>query len=173
MCPLSVHVYVDPGIDDAIHVYIHRDGTTDVITDDELGPSEQTTSDADAIEAIFKRFDNYDPEARTREIAVMLEALGYTAHAPKHRANSQTRSAYIRWIYQGAARKVSLYQNTGALVFDRDRDRALMASQPGADVRGEKQRVHFFTQDEDGPLPELIDQAIAAAAALRDDADRA
>src|SRR4051812_20732325 len=172
MAPITVHVSVDPEAEREGHVYIHTDGTSDVFTDDEGGEViEPTTADDDAVEAIYQRFENFDSSTAAREIGAKLAELGYTSHAPKHRAGSQSKAAYLRWLYKGASRTVALYQNTAALVSDRDSDREFMAAQPGADVRGAKQRVHFYYADDDGPQQHLIDQALAAAKLLRDNAD--
>jgi hypothetical protein len=127
-------------------------GTSDVFTDDELGAAtEPTTADDDAVEAIYQRFENFDSSTAAREVGAKLAELGYTSHAPKHRAGSQSKAAYLRWLYKGAARTVALYQNTAALVSDRDSDREFMAAQPGADVRGAKQRVHFCSASAPAP----------------------
>jgi hypothetical protein len=167
---LTINLVVDPALDRDIYVCVRADGTSDVFSEDDLGDAEATTVDDDAVDAIYQRFENFDSSTPAREVGAKLAALGYTAHAPRHRAGSQTKSAYLRWIFKGTGRTVSLFMNTAAIVSDRDSDREFMKAQPGADVRGAKERVHFYFQDEDGPQEHLIDQAIAAAAALRDDA---
>jgi hypothetical protein len=172
MAPISVHLTVDRDVEQEVHVFIHADGSSDVLTEDELGGSEPTTVDDDAVEAIYQRFEAFDSSTPAREVGERLVALGYTPHAPRHRAGSQTKAAYLRWLYKGSGRTVTLFMNTGAIVSDRDSDRAFMKALPGADVRGAKERVHFYFQDETGPQQQLIDQALAAAKALRDDADK-
>jgi hypothetical protein len=106
-----------------------------------------------AVEGVLQRFVNYSGSDEPREIASAMRQMGWhPILPPKHN--------YIRWVYDGRQRSVSIYQNSGALVTASAVLRDLAGRLPGAVPRSDRNEVMF------GYLGS-VEEALNAADAIR------
>lgn len=173
-----IHLHVDPNINEEIHIVVHLADPAELFLSDEAqtdetepgaaGNAVEVTSTADdALEAIYKRFVSYDATTPARTVVDGLCGQGWVPHAPRHRAETVNRAAYIRLTYTGAQRSVTAYIQTNGIVVDRAADFELMKAQQGAVVAGRKVLVYWYDDQDNVQL----DNALAALDALRKAAD--
>jgi hypothetical protein len=103
--------------------------------EDELAARGITRESDDAVEAMLRRFERYSGSTNPRTVHDSLKASGWLPFTP-------AKSTYIRWVYNGKSRTVSLFQNSGALVAASVHLRDFAKDLPGA-TAGPKQEMVF------------------------------
>jgi hypothetical protein len=77
--------------------------------EEELAASGVKREPADAVAAMLSRFERYAGSRNPRTVYDALLDSGWQPFTPG-------KSTYIRWVYYGKTRTVSLFQNSGTLV---------------------------------------------------------
>ncbi|MFL6139664.1 MAG: hypothetical protein ACJ74O_17950 [Frankiaceae bacterium] len=91
----------------------------------------------EAVGAMLRRFERYSGSTDPREVYNSLLTSGWKPTTP-------AKSTYIRWVYAGNQRTVSLFQNSAALVAASVHLRDLAAGLPGAKPRAGRNEVDFY-----------------------------
>jgi hypothetical protein len=89
-----------------------------------------------AVEAVLQKFANYSSSSEPIEVAAAMRRMDWQPTLPPRRN-------YIRWVYDGRERSVSLYQNSGSLVAGSTALHELVRQLPGAVARGNRNDVVF------------------------------
>jgi hypothetical protein len=160
---INIHFFIHPrnGVEVAL-----RDGDFDHAgskSDAEIGVPEGGNSNPNVnkVDEMIERFEQFYSLTCARVVLNHMVFTGWTAYTPKPRGDrSQSSGTYIRLVYSGARRPVTLYLTSVALVSAGAAEREYMASRPRADPR--TLREVYFHHKDNHP-----DRAIAAADALR------
>ncbi len=94
----------------------------------------------DAVDAMLGRFVRYSGSSNPRTIHDALLATGWQPFTPG-------KSTYIRWVYNGKARAVSLFQNSGTLVASTVQLRDFAKTLTGATVGPKDEAVFAYAGD--------------------------
>ncbi|MFG1627890.1 hypothetical protein [Kribbella sp. NPDC049227] len=112
----------------------------------------------DAVEAMLNRFERYSGSQSPRAVHDYLLQSGWRPSTPG-------KSTYIRWVYSGKARSVTLFQNSGTLSAASVQIRDYAKTLPGATVGSKDEALFVYAGD-----PNL---AMEAADSIRQFADTA
>ncbi|TCC57968.1 hypothetical protein E0H73_26815 [Kribbella pittospori] len=115
-----------------------------------------TREPGDAVDAMLSRFERYAGSRNPRTVHDYLLASGWQPFTPG-------KSTYIRWVYNGKAHSVSLFQNSGTLTAASVQVRDYARTLEGAD-RGPKDEALFVYAVDPSP-------AMGAADSIRRFAD--
>lgn len=164
--PLAVHLYLPPQVSDVrVHLHDGREVAVAEVGVQAIAPQVGPATDPDRdVEAMLRRFESHDPTTRAREAVAALRQLDYKMAAPTRRKASKTSSAYVWAAYAGGARRLSIFVNTLAIEVGVQDPlvRQFVADLAGVTFSGGKGDVaRWYFRDG-------FDQAMAAAAALRD-----
>lgn len=166
-----LHLYLpEPREGAELHVYLHSANGRSYLLDDLVAvagagePAAEVAREGTSVEAMLDRFESFDPASPARAVAAELARLGYEGSTPRPREGTKSAAAYVRWVYVGRVRKVTLYENSASLVNDASRERDFLVSLPGAEPHSRS--VYFPFGSTDG-----VRNAIAAAEALKRRAD--
>lgn len=120
-----------------------REGDTDTretireAFDEELADRGISVDQVEAVRAMIRRFENFTGSTAPSEVHATLLSRGWQPSTPP-------KSTYVRWVYSGSKRTVSIYQNSTYLVAAAVPLRELAKDFPGAEVRTPKNEVNFL-----------------------------
>lgn len=104
----EVHVHIPAGFRGTIHV--HLDGGSSNLAAPE---STMIAKEDPAVVAMLTRFERYNPsDPSATDVASLLLSCGYKPLLPP---SATSDSPYIRWVYAGSSKTVTLYQNSVAI----------------------------------------------------------
>jgi len=152
----EIHIHLPGDLEGPVHVYVHG---ADVETRTLPTGNGVATTSTD-VEQILKRFEAFESTTVARQVHDALVEQGWEAHAPASRNGDSSKASYVRMLYRGTEREVSLFLNTVALVSARAKAKEVAASLEGAELHADES---VYLYHDHGKL----DQAIAAADALR------
>lgn len=88
------------------------------------GPSSLAPADAQ-LERMLQRFEGFDPTTAARVLYRTMVQRGWEPYAPQPRGGRESGAAYVRLVYVGRERRISLYLNTVSLSTDSQAVRAI------------------------------------------------
>ena len=110
-----VHLHIPGDFEGEIHLHVEPPGVhTTPLTGDDNGVVE-----ASDVEKILKRFENHDPATAARAVYTALVERGWEANVPTSKTGNVSNAAYLRLVYKGTHRTVSVFLNTVSLVYAR------------------------------------------------------
>jgi hypothetical protein len=168
---LELHLHLPPGLTGVVHVYVGSTGEANSRHAGEptskpataLQAAESPAAEAQ-VDAMLARFERHDPASAARAVYRALVEQGWMPQLPQPRGGKPaSAAAYVRLVYAGRRRKVSLYLNSAVLTSAGRSERDFVSGLPGAQVRNDD--VYL-------PLDAgRADRAVENAEALRDWAD--
>ncbi len=186
---LDLHIHLPAGLTGTVHVHVNIDGSSHLLQAaasaeaaasaavpapapapaQGSGEPDRPAGDApddDEVQEMLRRFERYDADTAARTVYETLLSRGWRPFLPKARGGkTKSAAAYIRLVYRGSSRRVTLYLNSSALVSAGTSEREFATSLPGADVQSEDVYLHHSDN--------RAGQAVDAAEALQRWADGA
>jgi hypothetical protein len=167
---VTYYFHLPVGLAGDVHIVVHSDAASMPQLPEvgpapsgpvglKLTPPEPTVPSG--AEAMLARFVAYDPTSKARLVYEAAIAAGWMAFTPEPRGGkTKSDAAYVRFVYDGSARKATVYLNTNSVFTTGAKEKAVMAQLPGADVRTDVYVAH-----------KQLDQALDALDAIRRWAD--
>lgn len=146
----EVHVHIPSVFRGVIHLHVGSDAEGATLPVD--GDDAVTTSE---VEMMLKRFETFDPTTAARKVYETLEADGWETFVPTSRDGSESKNSYLRFVYKGTRRRVVLYANTVALISGGARERDVVKTFTGAEVKPREIYIYFS----EGRLRQALDAA--------------
>jgi hypothetical protein len=107
----EVHLHIPAGFRGTIHVHIDG-GSCNLAASESI----MTAKEDPAFVAMLTRFERYNPsDPSATDVASMFLSCGYKPLLPQAWASATSDSSYIRWVYAGSSKTVTLYQNSVAI----------------------------------------------------------
>lgn len=163
----DLHIHVPERFSGTVHIHHNGDVTT-IAPQPETGfvQGSSTGADADEVETILARHEQYDSRSRSRHVCQALVNDGWEAAPHKTRdGNARSDASYVRLTYRGSAQKIVVYLNSRTLSVYGKAVQEFAARLPGADVKS-RGNVYFTHSEGDD-----LERAVSNAAALRALAD--
>lgn len=127
-----LHVHIPGDFEGEIHIYVDTPANV-------VGPSgaKGEVALSPIIGKILERFESHDSATAAREVHDALVARGWRAHAPNGRSGNESTSPYVRLVYKGSKREVSVFLNTVSLAYGRKDAALLVGKIDGAELHAD------------------------------------
>src|SRR5436305_13987210 len=115
---LEIRLHVEPGFisPGVIHVFFDNElavARTEPGTGDGEGGTSSTISPE--VEAQLRRFEKHSPETEVREVVRRMIERGWKARPPRQQDPTTPLAPYVRMVFEGSARALTLLANTVSL----------------------------------------------------------
>lgn len=163
----DLHLHLPTGFQGVIHLHFGEGASGPAVAAGAapaLGERQPDGLANAGIEEMLGRFETFDAATAARRIYEEMITVGWEPFLPQPRGGKEkSEAAYIRLVYRGTARRVSLYLNSAVLTSSGTRERDFVSQLPGA----EPQRDDVVLHHSDG----RHERALEAVKRLRQWAD--